>query len=207
MKTKPSPNNPCPFLRAMAAYGYLKEKAEALTKVSHLLSNVGGPTRAEGKLSGSALYVIAMIGNGLNPLRLFKSISKGLDIEKLRDGPLDKHGVGSGIINADGTINTAELSRLNEFAVDVIDPDTGKSDRGLTSETIKKMMDANFARAEGRRRKIDRALMDGEWPVLLAVMGKGKGSSRYLSLAELGDLFIENTLPQRVLTRIEQNAK
>jgi hypothetical protein len=34
------------------------------------------------------------------------------------------------------------------------------------------MMDANFARAAGRRRRIDRRLMNGEWPILLQVMGK-----------------------------------
>ncbi|MEQ1877506.1 MAG: hypothetical protein ABL958_12745, partial [Bdellovibrionia bacterium] len=66
------------------------------------------------------------------------------------------------------------------------------------------MMDANFERSKGRRRKIDRRLMDGEWPVLLGVMGKGAGKDRYLSLAELNELFHENTLPQRVITRIEK---
>lgn len=45
-------------------------------------------------------------------------------------------------------------------------------------------MDASFKRAAGRRRRIDRALMNGEWPVLLKVVGKGEPGDRSLSLAD-----------------------
>jgi hypothetical protein len=44
--------------------------------------------------------------------------------------------------------------------------------------------------------------MDGEWPVLLKVMGKESQSGRYLSVAELRDLFIEKKLPQRMMQRL-----
>ena len=207
MKKSVSPNNPCPFLRAMAAYGYLEERAEKLLRVASVLSRVGGKTRAEGKLPRGLLFAIALIANGLGPARLMKSLFGGLDVEKLRNGPLDKLGVGSGIIGKDGVIDQKELARLDEFSIDALDSETKKHERGLTLAQITKMMDANFARAEGRRRKIDRALMDGEWPVLLAVMGKGVGPDRYLSLAELHELFLEQTLPKRVLERINASPR
>jgi hypothetical protein len=204
MKNPVSRNNPCPFLRAMTAYGYLRERAEPLLHISRFLSNVGGPSRAEGKISRGSLFFVALIANGLRPLRLLKSFFGGVDIERLRDGPLDKHGAGSGIIGKDGTVNKTELARLDSFAIDAHDPDTKKPERGLTLEAIQKMMDANFARAKGRRRRIDRRLMDGEWPPLLGIMGKGTGTGRYLSLTELGELFLDHTLPQRILSRIER---
>jgi hypothetical protein len=45
-------------------------------------------------------------------------------------------------------------------------------------------MDANFERAKARRRMIDRRLMDGEFPILLCVIGKQGPDERYLSIAE-----------------------
>ena len=63
---------------------------------------------------------------------------------------------------------------------------------------LRRFMDANFERAAGRRRRIDRALMNGEWPVLLKVMGKGKGARRYLSMTELRTLFVQRQLPRRM---------
>jgi hypothetical protein len=60
----------------------------------------------------------------------------------------------------------------------------------------------NFARAVGKRRRIDRALMQGEWPILLRVMGKTSVEGRYLSLAELRGLFVEQRLPPRITQRL-----
>jgi hypothetical protein len=56
-------------------------------------------------------------------------------------------------------------------------------------------MDANLARAAGRRRKIDRALMNGQWPILVEAMGKEDRDSRYLSFREAIDLFRKRSLP------------
>ena len=64
------------------------------------------------------------------------------------------------------------------------------------------MMDANYARAEGHRRLIDRQLMNGEWPVLLDVMGKDGKHGRYLSLREIRALFVERRLPARMMKRL-----
>jgi hypothetical protein len=63
-------------------------------------------------------------------------------------------------------------------------------------------MDANFARAAGRRRTIDRTLMIGEWPVLLKVMGKEGPGGRYLVLQDVIDLFRKRSLPERMNKRL-----
>jgi hypothetical protein len=60
------------------------------------------------------------------------------------------------------------------------------------------MMDANFERARGRRRRIDRAMMDAEWPVLLQVLGKRGQAGRYLSVADVRQLVAERRLPDRM---------
>ena len=59
-------------------------------------------------------------------------------------------------------------------------------------------MDANFDRAEGRRRAPDRKLMDGERPALLKVMGRDGSSGRYLSVADVRMLVIDRELPKRM---------
>jgi hypothetical protein len=62
-------------------------------------------------------------------------------------------------------------------------------------------MDANFERAAGQMRKIDRALMNGEWPVLLKGMGKQGLKGHYLSLDDVGTLFKARRLPERMMAR------
>lgn len=59
-------------------------------------------------------------------------------------------------------------------------------------------MDANFERAAGRRRLVDRPLMNGEWPILLKVMGKTGTAGRYLSLKEVEELFVKQRLLKRM---------
>lgn len=201
MKHPVSTNNPCPFLRTMEAYGFLKGKSEKLTSLSSKIAQAGGATESEGKLSKLTLFIIAFIANGLAPLRLLKSLVSGVDIGSLRNGPLDKKGVGSRIINKDGTVNSEELKRMESYASTMTDPDTKTNELGLKLEHLNKMMDDNFERAKVYRRNIDRKLMDGEWPVLLKVMGKGQGENRYLSVQELKELFIENRFPERILKR------
>ena len=63
-------------------------------------------------------------------------------------------------------------------------------------------MDANFARAAGRSRIIDRTLMLGEWPVLLRVMGKDGPGGRYLGLQDVIDLFRNRSFPGRMNKRL-----
>ena len=146
-------------------------------------------------------YPVALVANGLNPLRLLKSWWSGAQLDALRNGPLDKHGVGSRILDATAEVHESEIARLAEFGSDWPDP-CGGTERGLTGSQIKTYMDANFERAKGHRRRIDRALMNGEWPVLLDIMGKGEGDKRYLSVAEVKTLFVDRRLPDRINARL-----
>ena len=94
--------------------------------------------------------------------------------------------------------NESEIARLAEFGSDYADPNGG-TERGLNSQQITTYMNANFERAKGHRRAIDRLLMNGEWPVLLNIMGKGEGDDRYLSVAEVRTLFVERKFPARIV--------
>lgn len=46
----------------------------------------------------------------------------------------------------------------------------GSTELGLDTNEIEQFMAANRERAEDKRHKIDRPLMNGEWPFLLKVM-------------------------------------
>ena len=197
-----SPNNPCPFLRALGAEDFLSDHVEPLSAIADTVvaASDGDPT--EPPLPRAAVYLIAMVANGLGPTRLARSVREGAQLDALRGGPLDKRGAGSRILDQAGAINEAELARLDQFAADKTDA-TGRIERGLGAEQLHAMMDANFARAAEKRRRIDRALMNGEWPVLLRVMGKASTRGRYLSLEELRVLFAERRLPPRIRGRLE----
>jgi hypothetical protein len=197
-----SSNNPCPFLRALVAEGYVSGHIEKLGAISDTIVTAGGGTFEKPEVKKSAVYLIAMVANGLSPLRLIRSIRTGVRLDALRGGPLDKKGAGSRVLDIEGRVDERELARLDDFAVDLVD-DAGESERGLTAENIGVMMDANFARAAGHRRPIDRRLMDGEWPVLLRVMGKTSNGRRYLSLREVRKLVADEVLPKRVADRLE----
>jgi len=151
------------------------------------------------------VYLIAMIANGFGPARLARSVRKGAQLDALRGGPLDKRGVGSRVLDATGRIDENELARLDQFAADKIDS-SGMVERGLGIDQLRVMMGANFARAAGTRRRIDRALMQGEWPILLRVMGKPSADGLYLSLTELRALFVERQLPSRITLRLAKTA-
>jgi hypothetical protein len=195
-----SPDNPCPFLRALVAEGTLADTIEPLANISATLVEVA--RRGEGKpeLPAKAIYAIALIANGLGLGSLLRSKRHGVQLNALRGGPLDKKGAGSGILDARGLVNRQELARLREFASPKVS-DNGVSEPGMGAEEIEAFMDANFKRAVGRRRRIDRKLMNGEWPVLLKVMGKDGPGGRYLSLADVERLFVERRLPERMRGR------
>lgn len=196
-----SSGNPCPFLRAVVASGHIDGHQEPLAHIKDVVAAARGGSVLTGQAVGFASYVIALFANGLAPTQLLQNFSDGFAADALRGGPLDKQGAGSGILDVHGQVNLAQLDRLDTFAVDRVDT-TGHAERGLGGEQLKAMMDANFARAAGARRLVDRALMDGEWPVLLQVMGKPSDDGPYLSLPELRTLFVHNSLPQRVMARL-----
>src|ERR1700719_2856363 len=199
-----SPNNPCPFLRGLVAGGYVGGHSVPLPKLTGTIEAATGEKGLKERLAGLEIYFVALIANGLGPLRLLKSWWSGAVLDELRNGPLDKHGVGSRILNVDGQVDEAEIARLAEFGSDYADG-SGSTERGLNSQQVPTYMNANFARAKGHRRPIDRLLMNGEWPVLLNILGKGEGDDRYLSVAEVRTLFVERKFPARIAARLARS--
>ena len=200
-RSEVSANNPCPFLRALVAQGELPDDKTSIAELTSTIVRVARTGDGAPDLPAVAIRAIALLANGLGPLQLTRNALGGVQLDGLRGGPLDKKGAGSGILDAHARIDQGQLDRLDEFAGDKLDA-RGQAERGLDLEDLRRMMDANFERAAGHRRLIDRKLMDGEWPILLQVMGKSGQAGRYLSLAEVRDLFVERRLPDRMTKRL-----
>ena len=192
-----SGNNPCPFLRALVSEGRLADNTEPLDKVAAVIVQTARTGEGSPVLPAAAIYGIALIAHGLGPGAMLETKLRGLRLNALRGGPLDKQGVGSGILDSRGEVDRKELARIRGFACQKAAAD-GSSEMGLGLPELRAFMDANFERAAGRRRRIDRALMIGEWPVLLKVMGKEGPDGRYLSLGEVEILFTQRRLPLRM---------
>ena len=197
-----SPDNPCPFLRAVVSEGFVGGHVVPLSTLAGTVQAASGKTGFPKAMAGVKTWMVALIANGLGLCRLVSSAWSGATLDQLRNGPLDKHGVGSRILSATAHVNEEELARFASFGKDRADP-SGGTERGLTASEIETFMDANFERAKGHRRRIDRKLMKGEWPVLLDIMGKGEGEHRYLSVAEVRTLFTERRLPERINARLK----
>jgi hypothetical protein len=196
-----SPDNPCPFLRAAVAEGFVDGHTVPLSTLAGTVKAASGTQGLKKAIVGLKTYFVALIANGICTLRPVRSWWSGAQLDELRNGPLDKHGVGSRILDASAHVDETEIARLADFGKDRPDP-SGGIERGLTAPEITAFMDANFARAKGHRRWFDRQLMNGEWPVLLDIMGKGEGADRYLSVAEVRTLFVERRLPERIAARL-----
>ena len=200
-----SPNNPCPFLRALVANGYVGDHVVPLSRLAEMVGCASGET-------GSALTkvhiqtrMVAGIANGLGPVRVFKSATSGAVLDELRNGPLDKHGGGSRILDADAKVHEDQIERLASFGKDCKDP-AGGIETGLTAKEIAAFMAANIERDGDAARWYFPILMKGEWPVLLKILGKGEGEARYLSVAEVRTLFVERRLPERITARLPKPA-
>lgn len=189
--------NPCPFLRALVTDGRIDNDHDSIPHVSGVIADLFPPGAPKAPVR-AAIAGIAAIGNGFWPWSVTTNVLTGLRAGELRGGPLDKRGAGSRILDQQGRFNEGEFERLDEFSIDYVDAATGATERGLGEKQLTAMMDANFARAESFRRSVDRKLMDGEWPILLQVLGKRGDPGRYLSLAELRDLFADRKLPPRL---------
>lgn len=96
-----------------------------------------------------------------------------------------------------GQVDLQQLARLEDFASEKSGL-KGETERSLSLTEINAFMAANYKRPKGQRRWIDRIVMKGEWPVLLMVMGKDGTNGRYLSLADVRLLLIEQQLPIRM---------
>ena len=196
-----SPGNPCPFLRALVSAGTLADSFEPISRVADKLVEVAQKGEGAPTLPRAGIYAIAVSANGLSPSAMARNARKGMQLDALRHGPFDKEGAGSRILNAMGDIDKNELKRLGDFASEKT-TSGGSKEIGLSLAELKVYMDANFKRAEGRRRPVDRLLMNGEWPILLSVMGKESAQGRYLSLAEVSDLFTKRLLPDRMRRQV-----
>ena len=200
-----SANNPCPFLRALVSSGMLSDGREPLAKVAAVVAATARAGDGSPVLPRAAIFAIGSVANGCGPLSLVDTQWHGLQLNALRGGPLDKQGVGSRVLDARGEVDAKEVSRLRSFAHEKPNHD-GSSEPGLGLAELRTYMDANFARAAGRRRTIDRTLMIGEWPVLLKVMGKEGPDGRYLALQDVVDLFKNRSLPARMSKRLRSGS-
>jgi hypothetical protein len=198
---KVSPNNPCPFLRALVAQGLLDNRVATVGQATEVIERVAATGEGNPSLPSLAVRLIAVLSNGLSPGTVLETGLQGVRLSKLRNGPFDKMGAGSRILDSKAKVNTAELDRLKEFASLKVS-ETGTKELGLDAKELKIMMDANYERAGDRRRLIDRQLMNGEWPVLLQVMGKQGQDGRYLSLREIRALFASRRLPSRMTRKL-----
>jgi hypothetical protein len=200
-----SPNNPCPFLRALVANGYVGGHVVPLSQLSEMIGLASGETGSEQKEVRRKAWMVAVIANGLGPLRVFKSATSGAVLDELRNGPLDKHGGGSRILDAEANVHEDQIDRLATFAKDCKDP-SGGIELGLTAKEIEAFMADNIKRDGDAARWYFPILMKGEWPVLLKILGKGEGEARYLSVAEVRTLFVERRLPERITARLPKPA-
>ena len=194
-----SPNNPCPFLRALVANGYVGGHLVPVSKLCGVIEAASGKQGLEKTKAGIATYLIAVIANGFGHVPA--SASSGAVLDELRNGPLDKHGAGSRILDVTAQVHEDEIERLATFGQACNDP-SGGTERGLTAKEIDAFMAANLERAGDQARWYYPAMMKGEWPVLLDILGKGEGDARYLSVAEVRTLFVERRLPDRITARL-----
>ena len=194
-----SPDNPCPFLRALVASGYVGGHIVPLGTLTEDIGLASGKTGV--KLIGAkvAAYGIAMIANG-HPVR---SVASGAILDELRNGPLDKHGAGSRILGVDANVHLDQIERFASFGQDYANPDGG-TERGLNASQIETFMADNLKRAGNEARWYYPIMMKGEWPILLDILGKGEGDARYLSVAEVRTLFVERRFPDRIVARLQQ---
>ncbi|QIG95166.1 MULTISPECIES: hypothetical protein [unclassified Bradyrhizobium] len=201
-----SPNNPCPFLRALVAGNYVGGHIVPLPELTGTIGRATGKTGLAGADAKAKIFMVAQMANGIGPFSQLRSLTHGAILDELRNGPLDKHGAGSRILDQHAVVHEDEIARLATFGKDYPNPDGG-TERGLSASDIKTFMAANFQRAKDEHppsyailHGYYPLLMLGEWPVLLDIMGKGDGNDRYLSVAEVRTLFVERRFPDRIVT-------
>jgi hypothetical protein len=190
-----SPDNPCPFLRALVANGYVGGHIVPRSKLSETIALASGDKGlAEIRVKLEA-YAVSLLANGT------KTTLAGLVLDELRNGPLDKHGAGSRILGVDAQVHEDEIERLASFGQECNNP-AGGTERGLTAKQIDTYMTDNLKRAGDAARFYYPKLMKKEWPVLLDFMGKGEGEGRYLSVADVRTLFVDHRFPECITARL-----
>ena len=204
-----SPNNPCPFLRALVAGDYVGGHVVPLPELTETIGRATGKSGLEGATARAKIFMVAQMANGIGPFSQLRSLTKGAILDELRNGPLDKHGAGSRILDQHAEVHEDEIARLATYGKDYTSPDGG-TERGLSADDIKVFMAANFQRAKDEHSSswallhaYYPLLMLGEWPVLHDILGKGEGKDRYLSVAEVRTLFVERRFPDRIIALLQ----
>ncbi|MCD2173925.1 hypothetical protein [Rhizobium sp. C4] len=197
-----SAGNPCPFLRALVSQGMINDEFQPIGRLSDTICAISRVSDGGKPLPFVLVALIALAANGLSPVQIWRNGRQGVHLSGLRGGPLDKRGAGSRVIGVDGTVNEAELERLAGFASPKTDS-AGETEPGLDAAEITRFMETNWARAAGHRRAIDRKLMDGEWPVLLQVLGKQGAGGQYLAVADIRQFVVDRALPERIASRLK----
>src|SRR5690349_4875667 len=149
-----SPDNPCPFLRAVVSEGYVGGHNVPLSTLAQTVQAASGKSGLAKVSAGIKTRLVALIANGLNPFRLIRSAWSGATLDELRDGPLDKHGVGSRILDAQAHVHEDEIARFATFGKERRDPMGGGLEIGLNASEITTYMNANFERGKKERRAI-----------------------------------------------------
>ena len=78
-----SPNNPCPFLRAVVAAGFVDGHVVPLAKLAQTVEAASGETGLKKKIVGLKTCLVALVANGLGPLRLLRSWWSGAVLDAL----------------------------------------------------------------------------------------------------------------------------
>lgn len=81
--------NPCPFLRALQALGYIDPERESLSTVSHVVT-VAMDSGIEKPSPRYEIKLIALLASGKSISTFFQTLTRGLRVSDLRFGPLDK---------------------------------------------------------------------------------------------------------------------
>ena len=71
-----SPNNPCPFLRALVATDVVEGHIVPLSTLSRTIGAASGEKGLKETSVGVKTYLVALIANGFGPLRLLRSWSR-----------------------------------------------------------------------------------------------------------------------------------
>ena len=190
------------------AEGFLQDDYEPLNHIADVIVKIANVPDTEKSKFYRSICCIAWIANGLGPLSLIKNKTHGVRLNALRNGPLDKKGEGSRILDNQAEVQQDQLDRLQTFS-SMKTALNGDQELGLNKDEITRMMDANFKRSEGQHRMINKlypidrkVFMEGEWPVLLKIMGKQGQHEMYLAVAEVNELCLKRRLPQRLIDRL-----
>ena len=185
----------------MVANGYVGGHIVPLPTLAETIGRASGETGVQENIVGA--QDLDGRGRGQRPLSTacMQSAMSGAVLDELRNGPLDKHGAGSRILDVEAHVHEDEITRLGTFGKNRPDG-AGGTELGLNAKEIETYMAANMERAGAAARFYYPILMKGEWPVLLDIFGKGEGSERYLSVAEVRTLFVEKRFPDRIVARL-----